>query len=42
MRHCEDIDEALFVQMILADERAIRAVYVAGEIGWARDASVSA
>ena len=42
MRHCADIDEALFVQMILADERAIREVYVAGEIGWARDAPVNA
>jgi guanine deaminase len=38
MRHCKDIDEALFVQMILGDERAIRVVYIAGEVGWTRDA----
>ncbi|TMG81853.1 MAG: hypothetical protein E6H74_12155 [Betaproteobacteria bacterium] len=42
MRHCKDIDEALFVQMILGDERATRAVYIAGEIGWTRDERVSA
>lgn len=39
MRHCEDLEEALFVQMSLGDERAVRAVYIAGEIGWTRDAS---
>jgi guanine deaminase len=36
MRHAGSLWEALFVQMILADDRAIRAVYVAGakaEIG---------
>jgi guanine deaminase len=32
MRHCEDIEQALFVQMTLGDERAVRATYVAGEI----------
>ncbi len=42
MRNCKDLGEALFVQMSLADERAIRAVYIAGEIGWTRDASVNA
>jgi guanine deaminase len=30
MRHCENLEEALFVQMTLADERAVRATYVAG------------
>jgi guanine deaminase len=30
MRHCENLDEALFVQMTMADSRAIRATYVAG------------
>ena len=30
MRHCETFEEALFVQMTLADERAISARYVAG------------
>ncbi len=37
MRRCESLDEALFVQMMLGDERAIRAVYVAGELAWTRD-----
>ena len=30
MRHCDSLDEALFVQMTMADERAVRAVYVNG------------
>jgi guanine deaminase len=30
MRHCENLEEALFVQMTMADSRAIRATYVAG------------
>jgi guanine deaminase len=30
MRHADSLWEALFVQMILADDRAIRAVYIAG------------
>jgi len=32
MRHCEDIEQALFVQMTLGDERAVRATYVAGAL----------
>jgi guanine deaminase len=31
MKYARDLDEALFVQMTLADDRAIRATYVAGE-----------
>jgi guanine deaminase len=31
MRYVESLEEALFVQMTLADDRAIRATYVAGE-----------
>ena len=31
MKHAADLDEALFVQMTLGDDRAIRATYVAGE-----------
>jgi guanine deaminase len=31
MKHARDIWEVLFLQMILADDRAIKAVYVAGE-----------
>ena len=30
MRHCDSLDEALFVQLTMADERAVRAVYVNG------------
>jgi guanine deaminase len=30
LRHCESLDEALFVQMTMADERAVRATYVGG------------
>jgi len=37
MRHCEDVLEALFIQMTLADERATRATYVAGEPRYVRD-----
>ncbi len=38
MRHVEDLDEALAVQMALGDDRAIRATYVAGRLAWDRDA----
>lgn len=31
MRFCESIDEALFVQMTMADDRAVAATYVAGK-----------
>src|SRR5690606_8311087 len=31
MQHCDTLEEALFIQMTLADERATAAVYVAGE-----------
>lgn len=37
MRACEDIEEALFIQMTLADERAILATYIAGELAYTRD-----
>ncbi len=30
MRYAEDLEQALFVQMTLADDRAVRATYVAG------------
>ena len=32
MQYCDSIEEALFVQMILADDRATHAVYVSGEL----------
>lgn len=36
MRSCESFEEALFVQMTLGDDRAIRATYVAGALAHAR------
>jgi guanine deaminase len=36
MRHCSSLEEALFVQMTLADDRAIESVYVAGELAHQR------
>lgn len=37
MKHCESIQDVLFVQMTLADERATDAVYIAGELAYSRD-----
>jgi len=34
MRFAEDIDEALFVQLTLGDDRAVRATYVAGRLSY--------
>jgi len=36
MRHCESLDEALFIQMTLGDDRAIESVYVAGALAHQR------
>jgi guanine deaminase len=36
MRHCRDIHDALFVQLTLGDERAVRETWVAGQIGHRR------
>ena len=33
MKHAADLDEALFIQMTLGDDRAVRATYVAGKRG---------
>ena len=38
MKHCDDLHDALFVQMMLADERATLATYVAGELRYRRAA----
>ena len=38
MKYCESLEEALFVQMIMGDDRAIRATYVAGTLAYDRDA----
>lgn len=37
MRACRDVHEALFVQMILGDDRAVRATWVAGALRHERD-----
>jgi guanine deaminase len=37
MRHCSDIHEALFVQITLGDDRAVRATWVAGEVKHRRE-----
>jgi guanine deaminase len=36
MRHCRDLEEALFVQMTMGDDRAVRATYVAGALAHSR------
>ena len=38
MKHASDLDEALFVQMTLGDDRAVRATYVAGKRVYTRPA----
>jgi guanine deaminase len=37
MRSCSDIEEALFVQMTMGDDRAVKATYVAGRRAYQRD-----
>jgi guanine deaminase len=37
MRHAADLEEALFVQMTLGDDRAVKATYAAGRKVYARD-----
>jgi guanine deaminase len=36
MRQVESVEDALFLQMMLADERAIRATFVAGKLVYSR------
>jgi guanine deaminase len=36
MRHCRDLEEALFIQMTLGDDRAVAATYVAGALAHGR------
>jgi guanine deaminase len=38
MRYCKDLEEALFVQMIMGDDRAVLATYVAGKLAYSRPA----
>lgn len=37
MQFAKDFEEALFIQMILGDDRAVQATYVAGELVYRRD-----
>jgi guanine deaminase len=37
MRHAQDFDEMLAVQMALGDDRAVRATYIAGRLAYSRD-----
>jgi guanine deaminase len=41
MAHCGDLTDALFVQMTLGDERAVRATYIAGRLAYDRDGSAA-
>jgi guanine deaminase len=36
MRYCEDLEEALFIQMTMGDDRAVLATYVAGNLVYSR------
>jgi guanine deaminase len=36
MRACNDFEEALFIQMIMGDDRAVKATYIAGELAYSR------
>ena len=36
MRYCKDLNEALFIQMTLGDDRAVLATYIAGHRAYAR------
>jgi guanine deaminase len=36
MRYCQDLEEALFIQMTLGDDRAVLATYVAGKLSYSR------
>jgi len=38
MEHAKDFNEALFIQMTMGDDRAVRATYVAGNLVYERDA----
>jgi guanine deaminase len=37
MQYAESLEEALFVQMTMGDDRAVQATYVAGELAYSRD-----
>lgn len=37
MRHCNSLEDALFIQMTLADDRAVDSTYIAGTLAWQRE-----
>ena len=37
MNHCKNIEEALFIQMIMGDDRATKAVYISGNLAFNKD-----
>jgi guanine deaminase len=39
MKYCRNLEELLFIQLVLGDDRAIRATYVAGQLRHERDAA---
>lgn len=39
MQHCDSLEEALFLQMTMADDRAIEAVYIGGALRHERDSA---
>jgi guanine deaminase len=41
MRYCAHLEEALFIQMTMGDDRAVQATYVAGRLAYARPARVT-
>ena len=36
MRYCKDLEEALFIQMTMGDDRAVLATYIAGRLAYCR------
>jgi guanine deaminase len=36
MRYCRDLEEALFIQMTMGDDRAVLATYIAGALAYSR------
>jgi guanine deaminase len=41
MKYCRDLEEALFIQLVLGDDRAVRATYVAGRLQHERESPVA-
>jgi guanine deaminase len=41
MRYCESIEQALFIQMMMADDRSTRATYIAGRLSYDKERNFS-